>query len=175
MFENLIATLKADKRKIVFTEGPDPAFLEAASRLKKDGLLDSILVGNVDEVKSAAAAGGFDIEGMEIIDPAAYPEMDAMVARMVELRKGKMTEESAAQRFPRAIISAPCWSSWARQTPCSAALLIRLLDTVRPALADHQDQAGQDRILLLHSCAATKDGGDELYAMGDCAINTIRF
>ena len=47
----------------------------------------------MDEVKSAAAAGGFDIEGMEIIDPAAYPEMDAMVARMVELRKGKMTEE----------------------------------------------------------------------------------
>ena len=55
MFENLIATLKADKRKIVFTEGPDPRILEAASRLKKDGLLDSILVGNVDEVKSAAA------------------------------------------------------------------------------------------------------------------------
>ena len=24
MFENLIAALKADKRKIVFTEGPDP-------------------------------------------------------------------------------------------------------------------------------------------------------
>ena len=44
MFENLIATLKADKRKIVFTEGPDPRILEAASRLKKDGLLDSIPV-----------------------------------------------------------------------------------------------------------------------------------
>ena len=92
MFENLIATLKADKRKIVFTEGPDPRILEAASRLKKDGLLDSILVGNVDEVKAAAQAGGFDIEGMEIIDPATYPEMDEMVAKMVELRKGKMTE-----------------------------------------------------------------------------------
>ena len=33
MFENLIATLKADKRKIVFTEGPDPRILEAAARL----------------------------------------------------------------------------------------------------------------------------------------------
>ena len=27
MFENLIATLKADKRKIVFTEGPEPRIL----------------------------------------------------------------------------------------------------------------------------------------------------
>ena len=93
MFENLIAALKADKRKIVFTEGPDARILEAAARLKKDGLMDSILVGNVDEVKAAAAKGGFDIEGMEIIDPATYPEMDAMVAKMVELRKGKMSEE----------------------------------------------------------------------------------
>ena len=50
MFENLIAALKADKRKIVFTEGPDARILEAAARLKKDGLMDSILVGNVDDI-----------------------------------------------------------------------------------------------------------------------------
>ena len=49
MLENLIATLKADPRTIVFTEGPDPRILEAASRLKKDGILTSILIGNVDE------------------------------------------------------------------------------------------------------------------------------
>ena len=42
MFENLIAALKADKRKIVFTEGPDARILEAAARLKKDGLMDSV-------------------------------------------------------------------------------------------------------------------------------------
>ena len=62
MFTKLIETLKADRRTIVFTEGPDARILEAASRLKKDGILDSILVGNVDEVKAAAAAGGFDIK-----------------------------------------------------------------------------------------------------------------
>ena len=56
MFENLIAALKADKRKIVFTEGPDARILEAAARLKKDGLMDSILVGNVDEVKEIGRA-----------------------------------------------------------------------------------------------------------------------
>ena len=72
MLENLIATLKADPRTIVFTEGPDPRILEAASRLKKDNILSSILVGNVDEVKAAAAKGGFDIEGIEIIDPETY-------------------------------------------------------------------------------------------------------
>ena len=53
MLENLIATLKSNPRTIVFTEGPDPRILEAASRLKKDGILTSILIGKVDEVKAA--------------------------------------------------------------------------------------------------------------------------
>ena len=70
MFDKLIDILKANPRRIVFTEGPDARILEAASRLKKDGFLTPVLVGNVEEVKAAAAKGGFDIEGLEIIDPA---------------------------------------------------------------------------------------------------------
>ena len=66
MFENLIEVLKNDPRKIVYTEGSDARILESAARLKKDGFLTPILVGNVDEVKAAAAKGGFDIEGLEV-------------------------------------------------------------------------------------------------------------
>ena len=55
MFENLISALKAEKRTIVFTEGEDARILEAASRLKKDGLMDSILVGNVRLLLQRAA------------------------------------------------------------------------------------------------------------------------
>ena len=54
MFENLIEILKANPRKIVFTEGPDARILEAAARLKKGGFLTPILVGNVEEVKANA-------------------------------------------------------------------------------------------------------------------------
>ena len=45
------------------------------------------------QVKKAAADGSFDITGAEIIDPANYKGFDEMVAEMVELRKGKMTDE----------------------------------------------------------------------------------
>ena len=61
MFTKLIDALKATRRTIVFTEGPDARILEATDRLLKDDLMDVILVGNVDEVKAAAAKGGFDI------------------------------------------------------------------------------------------------------------------
>ena len=91
MFAKLIETLKANPRTLVFTEGSDARILEATARLKKDGFLTPILVGVETEVKAAAEKGGFDIEGVRIVDPATYAGMDAMVEKMVELRKGKMT------------------------------------------------------------------------------------
>src|SRR5699024_9148038 len=93
MFAKLIETLKANPRTLVFTEGADARILEATHRLKKDGFLTPILVGDEAEVKAAAAKGGFDIEGVRIVNPATYAGMDAMVDKMVELRKGKMTPE----------------------------------------------------------------------------------
>ena len=65
MFTKLIDALKATRRTIVFTEGPDARILEAADRLIKDDLMNIILIGNLDEVKAAAAKGGFDIAKAE--------------------------------------------------------------------------------------------------------------
>ena len=101
MFDRLIEILKANPRKIVFTEGPDARILEAADRLKKGGFLTPILIGAPEEVKAAAAKGGFDIEGLEIIDPATYPGMDEMVEKMVTLRKGKMTAEQCREALSK--------------------------------------------------------------------------
>lgn len=101
MFNAMIEVLKANPRKIVFTEGPDPRILEATDRLKKGGFLTPILIGEVEAVKAAAAAGNFDVEGVEIIDPATYPEMDAMVEKMVALRKGKMTAEDCRKALSK--------------------------------------------------------------------------
>ena len=167
MFETLIGVLRKTPRKIVFTEGPDPRILEAASRLKKDGFLTPILIGNVDEVKAAAAAGGFDIEGLEIIDPATYPEMDAMVAKMVELRKGKMTEEecrtalSKGNYFGTILVKLGVADSLLGGATYSTA------DTVRPALQLIKTRPGAH---LVSSCFIMEREG-ELLAMGDCAIN----
>ena len=82
MFAKLIETLKANPRTLVFTEGSDARILEATDRLKKDGFLTPILVGDEAEVKAAAAKGGFDIEGIRIVNPATYEGMDAMVEKI---------------------------------------------------------------------------------------------
>ena len=79
MFNAMIETLKANPRKIVFTEGHDARILEATARQVDGGFLTPILIGNVDEVKATAAKGGFNIDGVEIIDPLTYEGMEAMV------------------------------------------------------------------------------------------------
>ena len=93
MFNKLIAKVKAEPKTIVFTEGTDARILSATDRLLKEELMGVVLVGNADEVKAAAEAGGFDISKAEIVDPATYEGMEEMVNTMVELRKGKMTPD----------------------------------------------------------------------------------
>lgn len=172
MFESLIATLKADKRKIVFTEGEDARILEAASRLKADGLLESILVGNVDAVKKAAADGGFDIEGLEILDPATYPEMDSMVSLMVELRKGKMSEEDCRKALSKGNYFGTMLVKMGKADALLGGATYSTADTVRPALQLIKTKPGSK---IVSSCFILNrkgaDGADEVYAMGDCAIN----
>ena len=111
MFVKLIETLKANPRTLVFTEGADARILEATARLKKDGFLTPILVGvNVTRSRPLLPRAAYDIEGVRIMDPATYAGMDAMVEKMVELRKGKMTAGGVPRRTcSRATTSAPCW------------------------------------------------------------------
>ena len=54
MFESMITKLKANKRKLILTEGLDRRIIEAASRLHKDGILAPVLLGNPDEIAGAA-------------------------------------------------------------------------------------------------------------------------
>ena len=172
MLENLVSVLKADKRKIVFTEGPDARSLEATARLLKDELLDVILVGNVDEVKAAAAAGGFDITGAEILDPLTYEGMDEMVAKMVELRKGKMTAEQCAAALSKGNYFGTMLVKMGKADALLGGATYSTADTVRPALQLIKTKPGNKIVsscFILFRTAA--DGSDEKYAMGDCAIN----
>ena len=106
MFGQLIATLKKSPKTIVFTEGTDPRILEASARLLSGNFLKPVLVGNPEEIAAAAEDAGFNIRGAEIADPANYPEMDAMVEQMVELRKGKMTPEQCRDALKK---GKPCY------------------------------------------------------------------
>ena len=167
MFDRLIEILKANPRKIVFTEGPDARILEAADRLKKGGFLTPILIGAPEEVKAAAAKGGFDIEGLEIIDPATYPGMDEMVEKMVTLRKGKMTAEQCREALSKGNYFGTMLVKMGYADALLGGATYSTADTVRPALQLVKTKPGAH---LVSSCFILVRGEEKL-AMGDCAIN----
>ena len=134
MFEFLIKKLKAHPRKIVFTEGTDPRILEASARLLSGTFLTPVLVGNPEAVQAAAEDAGFNIRGAEIIDPETFADMDKMVALMVELRKGKMTEEECRKLLKQANYFGTMLVKMGYADALLGGATYSTADTVRPAL-----------------------------------------
>ncbi|MBR4628101.1 MAG: phosphate acetyltransferase [Ruminococcus sp.] len=171
MFDKLIANLKASKKTIVFTEGSDSRILSATDRLLKEGLMGVVLCGNVDEVKAAAAKGGFSIDGAEIVDPATYPEMEALVAQMFELRKGKMTEEECRAALAKSNYFGTMLVKAGKADALLGGATYSTADTVRPALQIIKTKKGSNLVSSSFILFREKDGAEEKIAMGDCAIN----
>ena len=167
VFENFENQLKANPKTIVFTEGTDARILSAASKLLAGKILNVLLLGNPEAVKKAAAEGGFDITGAEICDPTSYPEFDAMVAKMVELRKGKMTEEQCRAALSKSNYFGTMLVKMGKADCLLGGATYSTADTVRPALQLIKCKPG---IKSVSSCFIMVRG-DEKLAMGDCAIN----
>ncbi len=172
MFQNLIDKLKAHPRKIVFTEGTDPRILEASARLLSGTFLTPVLVGNEEEVQAAAEKAGFNIRGAIIIDPENYDGMDAMVEKMVELRKGKMTADECRAALKKGNYFGTMLVKMGVADALLGGATYSTADTVRPALQLVKTKPGNK---IVSSCfilvRASATGGNDVLAMGDCAIN----
>ena len=171
MFTKLIDALKANRRTIVFTEGHDARILEAAARLKKDDLMDVILVGEVETVKANAAKDGFDIEGLEILDPATYAGMDEMVAKMVELRKGKMSAEDCKVALSKGNYFGTMLVKMGKADALLGGATYSTADTVRPALQLIKTKPGSNLVSSSFIMKREGNGPLDMLCMGDCAIN----
>lgn len=171
MFEKMKEALKKQPTKIVFTEGEDVRILEAAARLHSEGVLSPILIGNVDKVKKAATDGGFDINGITIIDPLTYAKFDEMVAKMVELRKGKMDEATCRASLQKANYFGTMLVKLGEADGLLGGATYSTADTVRPALQLIKTRPGNNIVSSAFILCRAAASGMELYAMADCAIN----
>lgn len=172
-FGMMIKKLKADPKKIVFTEGTDARILEAASRLLAGNFLTPILVGNQEEVEKAAEEYGFNIRGAQVIDPMSYDRLDEMVEMFCELRKSKNVQPEEAKETLK---QGNYFGTMLVKMGVADALLggatYSTADTVRPALQLIKTKPGHK---IVTSCfimvRPSATGENEVLAMGDCAIN----
>lgn len=169
IFEKLAQDLKGQGRRIVFPEGSDKRIMGAAVRLKADGVVDPVLLGNQAELKQVASENNFDLSGIEILDPATYPTADkqAMHDALLERRKGKNTPEEVDQMLTDVSYFGTMLVYLGKVDGMVSGAVHSTGATVRPALQIIKTKPGQKRI----SGAFIMQKGEERYIFADCAIN----
>ena len=171
MFDKLLSNLKNNRKTLVFTEGTDARILSAADRLLKEDLMNIILCGNVNEVAEAAKKGNFNVSKATVLDPLTYEGMDEMVQKMVELRKGKMTEDACKDSLMKSNYFGTMLVKMGKADALLGGATYSTADTVRPALQLVKTKKGAN--LVSSAFILTREGNSNLdtIAMGDCAIN----
>lgn len=169
LFDEIAAKIKGQNKTIVFPEGEDKRILGAAVRLKKDNLVEPILLGDEEAIKEVASKNGFDLAGLQIIDPATYPEDDkqAMFDSLMERRKGKNTPEEIQKMLEDVSYFGTMLVYMGKADGMVSGAVHSTGATVRPALQIIKTKPGAHRI----SGAFLMIKGDQHYIFADCAIN----
>ena len=169
LFDEIAAKVKGQDKTIVFPEGADKRILGAAVRLKNDDLVEPILLGSKSEIEATANETNFDITGLQIIDPAAYPEADkkAMFDALLERRKGKNTPEQVEKMLEDVSYFGTMLVYMGKADGMVSGAVHSTGSTVRPALQIIKTKPNAHRI----SGAFLMQKGDQRYIFADCAIN----
>ena len=80
IMEKVYARAAEDPQRIAFPEAADEKILLAARECCDKGLIIPVLVGKVEEIKSAAAGFGISLDGMELFDTADEAALADLVA-----------------------------------------------------------------------------------------------
>ncbi|HYS44089.1 MAG TPA: phosphate acetyltransferase [Geobacteraceae bacterium] len=96
LVEQIKAKAKKNLQTVVLPESYDERMLYAAQKIVEQGLARIVILGNPAVVRGDAAAKGVNLDGVEILEPAASPKLEAYADAFVELRKSKgLTKEEA--------------------------------------------------------------------------------
>lgn len=167
IINELEGKVKGKGIRIVFTEGWDARVQKAVIDLKKNDVVQPILLGSPGQIAECAEENGLDVSGIEQIDPATFDKLDEMAMRMVELRRGKMDLEQCR----KAIQSSNYFGTMLVEMGYADGLLggatYSTADTIRPALQLVKTAPGQP---LVSSCFLLVKGSEQ-YIMRDCSIN----
>ncbi|WP_020007593.1 phosphate acetyltransferase [Salinicoccus albus] len=164
---DLKSNLEGKNVKIVFPEGTDPRILTAAVELEETTYVHPIVLGDEEEIYMTAKEEGLDISHLELIDPKTCKDKDELAEAFVERRKGKVTHDQAADILLDENYFGTMLVYTGRASGLVSGAVHSTPDTVRPALQIIKTKPGVTRTSGVFFMLR----GDELYIMGDCAIN----
>lgn len=169
LFGGLRKKILGKNMKIVFPEGNDERVVRAAARLKFEGLLEPIILGQSEEVRNLLTKLGFADQDYTIINPNEYADFDKMKEAFVEVRKGKATLEDADKMLRDVNYFGVMLVKMGLADGMVSGAIHSTADTVRPALQIIKTKPGISRtsgVFLMN-----RENTSERYVFADCAIN----
>ncbi|HHD5206563.1 TPA: phosphate acetyltransferase [Streptococcus pyogenes] len=169
LFGGLREKILGKNMKIVFPEGNDERVVRAAARLKFEGLLEPIILGQSEEVRNLLTKLGFADQDYTIIDPNEYADFDKMKEAFVDIRKGKATLEDADKMLRDVNYFGVMLVKMGLADGMVSGAIHSTADTVRPALQIIKTKPGISRtsgVFLMN-----RENTSERYVFADCAIN----
>ena len=169
LFDGLKEKVIGKNVKIVFPEGNDTRVVRAAARLKFEGLVEPIILGDPKEVKELIAKLGFAEQLYTIMDPNNYSQFEEMKQEFVDIRKGKATIEDADKILRDANYFGVMLVEMGIADGMVSGAIHSTADTVRPALQIIKTKPGISRtsgVFLMN-----RESTDQRLIFSDCAIN----
>ncbi|OFI50507.1 phosphate acetyltransferase [Floricoccus tropicus] len=169
LFESLKSKISGKGIKIVFPEATDPRVLGAVNRLRAEGHIIPVLVGNKEQIAANFKDTGIVSEGYESYDPRNCGRTELFIEELVKIRKGKVTPEQARELlldenyFGIMLVQMGIADGFVSGAIHSTA------DTVRPALQIIKTKPGISRTSGAFLLLRGRD--QERYIFSDCAIN----
>lgn len=94
--QEIKAKAAARKKRIVLPESNDKRIYDAIQMIKAEGFADLVLIASAEDVATYGA--GYDLSGVEVVDPFTDPRTTVYAETLAELRKSKgMTYEQALE------------------------------------------------------------------------------
>ncbi|MES5403729.1 phosphate acetyltransferase [Streptococcus infantarius] len=169
LFGSLREKIVGKNFKIVFPEGNDERVLRAAARLKFEGLIEPIILGEATEVRELLAKFGFADQNYVIINPQTYDKFDEMKEAFLEIRKGKASPEDADRLLKDINYFGVMLVKLGFADGMVSGAIHSTADTVRPALQIIKTKPGISRtsgVFLMN-----RESTNQRFMFADCAIN----
>ncbi len=170
MFEySLMERAAENRRRIVLPEGNCERILRAADILLRRGVADLTILGREDQVRALAAANGFDLTWVEVIDPLKSPMLEDFVQTYLNLRKHKgVIEDIARDRMSDTTYFGTMMVYKGFADGMVSGALNTTAHTVRPAFEFIKAKPG----FTIVSSVFLMCLRDRILVYGDCAVNT---
>ena len=102
---SILNRAKAAQKRIVLSEGFDSRVLQAAARIKQDGIAEPILLGESEQILRRAEKDRIDVGAIDVINPSSSDMLLEFGEMIYQMRKSRGVNRQQAAELAKT----PLW------------------------------------------------------------------